>query len=61
MTLDDIKKIQKNQLTPAIVAKFLECDPHLIRVAAKDNPKLLGFPVSVLGSRVKIPKEGFIA
>ena len=34
MTLQDLKMLNKDIITPAIAAKVLGCDPHYIRVAA---------------------------
>ena len=61
MTLDDIRALDREYLIPREIAPILGCDPHDIRVAAKQRPELLGFNVSVIGSRVKIPKRAFIA
>lgn len=47
-------------ITPAVAAKVLCCDPNYIRVAARQAPELLGFPISRIGNRVKIPREAFI-
>lgn len=47
-------------ITPAEAAKAIGCDPNLIRLQAKQRPELLGFPVCVVGSRVKIPRVPFI-
>ena len=60
MTLDEIRAIPKGMLIPKDVASYLGCCPYTINVQAKEDPKKLGFPVSIMGSRVKIPKEGFI-
>lgn len=60
MTLDDLKAMEREVITPAIAARVLGCDPHWIRVAAHQDRKLLGFPVVILGSRVKIPRQAFI-
>lgn len=61
MTLQEIREIDRDYLTPAQVASVLGCDPQDIRVAAKQKPGLLGFNVVVIGSRVKIPRLAFIA
>lgn len=61
MTLDDIRNFDREFLTPAQVAPILGCDAQDVRVAAKERPDLLGFNVAVIGTRVKIPKRGFIA
>lgn len=60
MTLDEIKQSDKPMLIPADVADVLGCDPHSIRVTAHQRPELLGFPVCIVGTRVKIPRKPFI-
>ena len=60
MTLQEGKNMDKEVITPAIAAKVINCDPHYIRVAAHNRPELLGFPVTLIGSRVKIPRLAFI-
>lgn len=60
MTLDEIRAMDKPTLTPAEVARFLHCDAQGLRMTAREAPDSLGFPVSVIGSRVKIPREAFI-
>ena len=59
-TLEDIEKLDKTMLIATDIAAYLECDDGLIRIQAQSEPEKLGFPVIVMGSRVKIPKEGFI-
>jgi len=60
MTLADIERIPTDWLTPAQVAPYLNSDPQTIRTAAHQAPGLLGFPVTIMASRVKIPKLAFI-
>ena len=60
MTLDDMKQMTREFLTPKEVAAVLGADAQDIRVAAKQAPERLGFNVAVIGSRVKIPRLGFI-
>lgn len=60
MTLSDVKAMDLDVISPDIVAQVLRCNPHYIRVAAKQHPALLGFPVIIIGNRVKIPRLGFI-
>lgn len=60
MTLDEIRNSTKEVLTPAEVAEVLRCDPQDVRVAARQRPDLLGFNVTVVGTRVKIPRLAFI-
>ena len=60
MTIDQIRESDKTMLTPADVADVLKCDPQSIRTMAKQKPNLLGFPVCVIGSRVRVPKMAFL-
>ena len=60
MTLEDIKAIDREYLIPSEVAPILGADPQDIRESAKQCPERLGFPVSVIKTRVKIPKAGFV-
>ena len=52
--------MDRDVITPAQAAGILKCDPHYIRVAARQCPEQLGFPVTILGSRTKIPRIPFI-
>lgn len=58
--LDEIKRLDKANLTPAEAARVMHCDPDLIRVAARQKPELLGFPTVVVGTRTKIPRIPFL-
>ena len=60
MTLEEIKAYPKEMITPQMAASVIGCDPHYIRVAAKQNPEKLGFTTLVSGNRVKIPRRSFI-
>lgn len=60
MTLSEIALSDKAFLTAAEVAEVLQCDPQLIRWQAKNGPARLGFPVVVIKSRVKIPRQAFL-
>lgn len=60
MTLQQIESDTREILIPADIAPILECDPHDIRVAAHQRPELLGFPVILIGNRVKIPRLAFL-
>lgn len=60
MTLAEIKALDKDIITASQAAGPLGCDPQFIRSAAHKRPELLGFPVTVMGSRVKIPRLAFI-
>lgn len=60
MTLEEIRASDKPFLTPAEVAPVLGAHPQSIRVAAKEAPELLGFPVTVIGAITKIPRKPFL-
>lgn len=60
MTFEEIKQSDKLFLLPTDVAQVLGCHPHQIRLAARDDPDGLGFPVTVIGSRTRIPRLPFI-
>lgn len=50
----------KEMLSPADVAPVLGCNPYAINVMAKAEPERLGFPVCMIGNRVKIPRRAFL-
>ena len=60
MTIQDIKNMDKEILTPGDVAPVLGCDPNVIRYQASKDIKQLGFPAAKIGTRVKIPRQAFI-
>lgn len=60
MTLTEIATSDKSFLTPQDVAGVIHCRPHNINLQAQADPKKLGFPVSVIGTRVRIPRVGFL-
>ena len=60
MKLSDIERIDKEFLTAAEVAPALGVNPQDIRSQAQSDASKLGFPVIVTGTRVRIPKEGFL-
>lgn len=60
MTLDDIKTMTREMLTPSIVAQIIGCNPYYITIQARTDPDALGFPVSVQGTRTRIPRRAFI-
>ena len=61
MTLAEIEAMEEDFLTVAQVAKFLRCEPQLIRDQAEREPKYLGFNISRFGHAFRIPRLAFIA
>ena len=60
MSLDDLKRLDREVLTPTQVADLLNCSAHGVRSWARQRPEQLGFPVCIIGTRVRIPKRPFI-
>ncbi len=60
MTLEDLETMDKEFITCAQAGPLLGANPDTIRGQAHDCPEKLGFPVSVIGRRVKIPRRAFI-
>jgi len=56
----NIKAMDKLFVNVDEVAPILECNAQDIRGQARDRPELLGFPVTIYGSRIKIPRLPFI-
>lgn len=42
------------------VGKILNADPNTIRRQAVTEPRIMGFPVSVIGNRTHIPRIPFL-
>ena len=59
-TLADLMDEKKDFLTAEDVCGVLGCDPHHLRVKAHQRPDLLGFSVTIIGNRVKIPRIPFL-
>ena len=60
LTLKDIATMDKPTLNAEEVAAVLGSNAEDIRNQAHRDPAKLGFPVIVHGSRVKIPRLGFL-
>jgi len=59
-TLQDVRECEKDFLVPEDIERVLNCDRYSINLQCKTDPSKLGFPVIVMGSRVRIPRIGFI-
>ncbi len=59
-TLQEIKDCPKEILVPSDIEGLLGCDRYSINLQANRDPSKLGFPVIVMGNRVRIPKAGFV-
>lgn len=60
MTRAEIEHSALEFLTPEQASEVLGCKPYAINVQAREDPAKLGFPVCVMGSRVRIPRRAFL-
>ena len=60
MTIDEIMRCTREVLSPTDIAEVIGADPYGINRAARENPEGLGFPVIIIGNRVKIPRRAFL-
>lgn len=60
MTIEEIRASDKTMLTPKDVSLVLGCHPYSLNVQAKKDIKALGFPASLIGTRMRIPRVGFL-
>ena len=59
-TLQEVRECGKEFLVPEDIKGLLNCDSQTIGLAARQNPAGLGFPVIVMGTRVRIPTAAFL-
>ena len=61
MTIDQIIASDRDTLNAADIADILECDPHTLRLMAKEDPEALR-PLAPIrtGNRVKFPRQRFL-
>jgi hypothetical protein len=59
-TLEDLEALPGEFLTCKQVAPILGAKEANIHMQAMDAPYMLGFPVIIIKSRVKIPKRPFL-
>ena len=60
MSIEEMKLIDKDWLTPKEIAGCLGCTAYAINQQAATDAGKLGFPVIMIGKRVKIPRKAFI-
>ena len=60
MTFSELEASNKDFLVAAEVSEFLGVDPQSLRMQAQMDPDKLGFPVIVCGTRMRIPRLGFL-
>lgn len=55
-----IKSSDSFMILASDIAPVIGADPQCIRSQAKADPKALGFPVSIIGDRLYIPRIPFL-
>ena len=60
MTYEEMLVSDKAFLLTEDVAELLGCKAYSINAQAQQDPAKLGFPVCVTGTRVRIPRMGFL-
>ena len=58
--LEDLEKTEGEVLSCEQVARVLQTKSRTVSKWAKERPEQLGFPVIVMGDRVKVPKAAFL-
>lgn len=60
MTLAEVKSTNRTYLTMNDIGTLVGIRPDTLLWQARQDPKLLGFPVCVAGDTVRIPKGAFL-
>ncbi len=60
VSMRDIEQYTGEFLPTEMVAGFMGTTAQSLRQQARTNARGLGFPVSILGSSIKIPRRGFL-
>lgn len=61
LTFCDLEAMERETISPSEAAEIIGCNPQFIRIQARQDRKALGFPVIVMGHRVRIPRRAFLA
>lgn len=59
-TVAELQACDKPFLSPDDVSGVLGSNPHSIRVMARQQPDMVGFPFTFVGNRMKIPRIPFL-
>ena len=58
--LEDLRHMEEDMLTPAIVAEVIGCSGFTLGTIAHENPEKLPFPSVCIGRNTYFPRSGFI-
>ena len=59
-TLEDIRQMKEDMLTPGIVAEVIGCSGFTLGTMAHEEPEKLPFPCICIGRNTYFPRMGFI-
>ena len=59
-TLEDVRRMEEDMLTPAIVAEVIGCSGFTLGQIAHEEPEKLPFPSLCIGRNTYFPRSGFI-
>jgi len=60
MTLQDLRNLPDDTITPAMAADVLGCTAFLLGRMCQEEPQRIPFPFICIGRKTIIPREGFI-
>ena len=60
-TICDLESMSRETISPSEAAEIIGCNPQFLRIQARQDRQALGFPVIVMGHRVRIPRRAFLA
>lgn len=60
MTLQELRELTDDTITPAQAADVLGCTGFLLGRMCQEEPKKVPFPFLCIGRKTIIPREGFI-
>ncbi len=60
MTLEELKEKRPLFVNANDLKDILEIDPANLRSQAQSDPQKIGFPIMVIGTRVKVPVKPFL-
>ena len=61
LTICDLEAMTRETISPCEASEIIGCNPQVLRIQARQAPQALGFPVIVMGTRVRIPRRAFLA
>ena len=60
MSLEDVRNMDEDMLTPTIVAAVIGCSGFTLGTMAHEEPEKLPFPCICIGRNTYFPRSGFI-